>query len=989
MTAHFFPNRNRIILTGIVIGYVLIAAHLSLSIPLGEAPDEPAQFQYIQYIERTKRLPQTEAERNIAGYRSDWPPLYQIMGAAVVRLAKNDGVQSLKYIGENPRRLIPTDGNPPYAILHTDDELPPYTGIVRQWHAARFVSLWWGVLALLLLYRLLAKQFSAEWALLGTGLAAVIPRYLQMSAVLNEDTLLAFLVLWYLNLLLPLLHRRGSWQRYAALGGVAGLALTAKYSALFLSLDIVLVWLLLRRSPTLQQIAAYAGGTIVGAGWWFAFVVYHFNRIDSLGWLKGALAPFLLSGTDAASHRAAASLGMGGATGGGLTVLSVDWLDWWKQLFVSFWFTAGNVPLAWWLLPAIAAVIVGSRVVWLFVRHRIPRRLTVFAFGHLLLFVPLPLLRYILTQHIAETAQGRHILFPALFSVVVFSILALGGGQKTLSWRQFLPAGTAIIFLLTAYIIQDFPRVTLTDTPLLPVRTTTAFSPPTILLNKSVAGQKLTGVDFPAVPPNAAVYPLTLRWHAENLSDADFFTRITLLDAGGNAVGLWQGMPVNGRYPPRAWEIGDTIFDTVPVPVLTDSVPVSARVTVLTMDGVEMATVEFPVPSVSLPKPAGEITVLPRGDRLSAIASYHFRSTIAVQAAEMGAAISMQSPAGMEISPVATLSGVKNTIAIFWVDWTWQPGAYAIHITAADGDEHTSAAQVTVQTHHRLTAPPSVSHPVNANFADRFLLVGYDFPAQTVAPGGSFNVTLVWQSLAETAADFSVFNHLLNIETQAQFGGRDRIPKDFYHTILWQQGEYVVDTYAVPVYSDAPPGIYRLDVGLYPAGNITASPLGLMKDGKYLPQNSVRLGAVKVGGQPVVSLPATVPAHPTEFRFGDAIQLTGYTITPKNNTLQLQLFWHALATPTTDFTVFVHVLDATGSVVAQNDAPPVNGLYPTRFWAAGETIFDPHTVSLANISAGTYTLRLGLYDPRTGARLPVAGQPDGAVRLATFSHSGE
>lgn len=196
----------------------------------------------------------------------------------------------------------------------------------------------------------------------------------------------------------------------------------------------------------------------------------------------------------------------------------------------------------------------------------------------------------------------------------------------------------------------------------------------------------------------------------------------------------------------------------------------------------------------------------------------------------------------------------------------------------------------------------------------------------------------------------------------------------------------MIDRYAVPVRAAAPPGMYRLDVGLYPAGNAAASPLPLVANGEALPQNSVRLGMVKVGGQPARSIPSTRPAQATDIRFGEVIRLAGYTIEPENDTLQLQLFWDALATPAADYTVFVHVLDAAGAVVAQNDAPPVNGLYPTGFWAAGETIFDPHAVSLADVPPGNYTVRMGWYNPQTGERLPVAGNPEGAVTLTQFSH---
>ncbi len=975
-------------LAAIIAGYVLLAAHLSLSIPLGESPDEPAHFQYIQYIEQTGHLPRTQSERMTAGYRADWPPLYQIMGALVARPVKNDGVQSLKNVGENPRRLLPTDGTPPYTILHTDDESPPYTGIVRSWHAARFVSLLWGVLSLLLLYRLLEKQFSPVWALLGTVLVAVIPRYLEMSAVLNEDTLLAFLVLLYLNLLLPEFHRRGGWRRYAALGAVAGLALTAKYSALFLSLDVILLWLLAHRKPTMRQIAAYIGGMVIGAGWWFAFVVYHFNQIEALGWLKGSLAPFLLSGTDVASHNVAASLGMGGASGTVANIFSLDWLEWWRHFFVTFWFATDSANVAWGSLLMAVTIFVFGWIVWAMSRRRIPRRMTLFSAGHLLLFLPLPLLRYLLTQNIAETAQGRHLLFPTIFSLAALGVLALGGWWKDApSLRQMLAVGVMVVFLAVEYGTFDFPKMTLAGIPPLPVRTTADFPPPALLLNEPIAGQTLVGVDFPAKKAEVAAYPITLRWHVEKPADADFSTRITLRDGGGNSVGLWLGMPVNGRYPVRAWETGDTIFDTVWVPMLANTTAILAQVELLSSAGDVISMLSFPVPAFSprrklQPNP----TLFPRGDRLTETAPYSFHSTIALRIAGAPYAVSLRSPAGKTIAPAASLTEDDEIIALFEVDWTWDAGQYAVQTESSPGETQTFANVVSVATHQRRIAPPPMSHPLNANFADRFRLVGYDFPARaTVQPGESFDVMLVWQSLAETTADYAVFNHLLNAGTQMQFGGRDRIPKNFYRTILWQKGEYVADTYAVPVRPDAPPGIYWLDVGLYPAGNAAARPLSLVKSGKFLPQNSVRLGTIKVGGAPGEVSPPEPPAHPADTRFGDKIVLSGYTVIIQPDNLQMKLYWSPRGTPAADDTLFVHIVNRAGQVVAQRDAPPLDGLYPTSFWAAGETIFDPRIISIATLPAGAYDVRIGWYNPNTGQRLPIADHPDGYITITSFS----
>jgi hypothetical protein len=86
----------------------------------------------------------------------------------------------------------------------------------------------------------------------------------------------------------------------------------------------------------------------------------------------------------------------------------------------------------------------------------------------------------------------------------------------------------------------------------------------------------------------------------------------------------------------------------------------------------------------------------------------------------------------------------------------------------------------------------------------------------------------------------------------------------------------------------------------------------------------------------------------------------------------LQLHWRALETPTEDYTVFVHLLDEAGNLVAQQDNPPLRGQRPTTTWAAGEALIDPYDVSLpTDLPPGEYVLTAGLYRLEDLERLPV------------------
>jgi hypothetical protein len=279
---------------------------------------------------------------------------------------------------------------------------------------------------------------------------------------------------------------------------------------------------------------------------------------------------------------------------------------------------------------------------------------------------------------------------------------------------------------------------------------------------------------------------------------------------------------------------------------------------------------------------------------------------------------------------------------------------------------------------------------VHANFGGEIMLLGYDFPDRRVKAGGALPITLYWQAQQDVQHHYIVFNHLLGADL-GQWGGRDRIPRDYYSTALWTAGEVVRDDYLVPVDRSAPPGIYRLDVGLYE--QIAGQPrsVSLVADGKPLDANSVTVASIKVGGPPPgVTVSEPMPQHIRRDQLGGVITLVGYDLGLEPGMLNLTLYWRCDARPSGDYTTFVHVRRA-GSVIAQMDRPPANGAYPTSLWDPGDVIRDSVQVPLTpEVPAGEYEIAVGLYDFSTGARLPVVGPApvspeDGAISLTTVT----
>ncbi len=105
--------------------------------------------------------------------------------------------------------------------------------------------------------------------------------------------------------------------------------------------------------------------------------------------------------------------------------------------------------------------------------------------------------------------------------------------------------------------------------------------------------------------------------------------------------------------------------------------------------------------------------------------------------------------------------------------------------------------------------------------------------------------------------------------------------------------------------------------------------------------------------------------------FGPAIQLYGFDqaspLTPGQQ-LTLSLAWQMRAPHSAETMLFAHLIGPDGQRYAQVDLPlPANQWQPGRFMRSELPLAIP-----ADAPAGAYRLTIGLYEPTSGQRLPVA-----------------
>jgi hypothetical protein len=100
----------------------------------------------------------------------------------------------------------------------------------------------------------------------------------------------------------------------------------------------------------------------------------------------------------------------------------------------------------------------------------------------------------------------------------------------------------------------------------------------------------------------------------------------------------------------------------------------------------------------------------------------------------------------------------------------------------------------------------------------------YRLSQETLAPGDSLTVALVWQTDAQIHEDYAVFCHLRSTSGEL-IAQRDGPPiYGVRPTPSWRAGELIEDSYEVFVDDGTPAGEYELSVGMYETETMTRLP---------------------------------------------------------------------------------------------------------------------------------------------------------------------
>jgi hypothetical protein len=138
---------------------------------------------------------------------------------------------------------------------------------------------------------------------------------------------------------------------------------------------------------------------------------------------------------------------------------------------------------------------------------------------------------------------------------------------------------------------------------------------------------------------------------------------------------------------------------------------------------------------------------------------------------------------------------------------------------------------------------------------------------------------------------------------------------------------------------------------------------------------AVRLDYFSPAGQQFHIDRLPVPPLEGEASLGGVVELvavqTGEMVVRPREALSLTLYWRALASMDTSYTVFVQAVDKEGVKVGQVDRLPCDGGCLTTTWRPGDLVGERYDLTIsADAAPGLYQIIIGMYDLATGERLP-------------------
>lgn len=331
-------------------------------------------------------------------------------------------------------------------------------------------------------------------------------------------------------------------------------------------------------------------------------------------------------------------------------------------------------------------------------------------------------------------------------------------------------------------------------------------------------------------------------------------------------------------------------------------------------------------------------------------------------------------PAGTKMGPPTFDEWLRDPA---WPRWIFLSDATAPPMAPAQVIYRNGVSAIAQKDAPTLAAPAPARRAV-WYFGSAIKLLGYDLPRVNFSPGETVTLTTYIESIYPPPVTagwrMEVLDHTGAVA--AQVAGDPFANK--YPLQRWPPGRYARDEWSLPLDPHLSPGVYTLQLGLYGRMDGKEFPARLADPASGVliphkpPLDAAPLTTIKIPVAPPRAKELDA-ATPLQARVGENFMLARYALQfdAAPRVVHLALYWQDLSKTENDYTVFVHVLDANGKIVAQKDAPPLDGAYPTSIWDAQEIVKDSYELAIPADARAPFSIEIGMYSPTTLKRLPV------------------
>jgi hypothetical protein len=254
---------------------------------------------------------------------------------------------------------------------------------------------------------------------------------------------------------------------------------------------------------------------------------------------------------------------------------------------------------------------------------------------------------------------------------------------------------------------------------------------------------------------------------------------------------------------------------------------------------------------------------------------------------------------------------------------------------------------------------------VRGTYDDEIRLLGYGYYDTNFAPQGYVTFELYWQPLRQPGKDYAVTIRLVNAQTQ-QVEDIQNAPLAVRAPTLtsseWQPGGVYIDRYLLTLPDASEDQAYHLYVGLYDTDAQQLIPV--TNANAEVQDNHVRLTGVSVTSEPS----GGQDDSPTALAiWDDSLALQSATCSIDEH-LTAELVWATLQRPERPWHFFIHIFDANGNLLAQQDGALIPNA-PLDAWPPGHQIESVWTFD--DISSAVL-VKVGFNDVFTGERWSIS-----------------